>query len=205
MKKVFLLTALVSSFASANDMSGFYLGAGIGNTDFDDAGYINDFSHAVALHTGTSVPLTSDSDGSAYKLIAGYQINRIVAIEAQYTKYADTDVKVQNISALKLSHDTFTVAANVGYTFDNGLRPFATLGFGSISYEVKENVTGNNFKDSESGGTVRLGVGLEYAPVMLGGLAFRAGYEVDHYTLETAFKDYDQSVGSWYVGSTYKF
>ncbi|EKO3845518.1 porin family protein [Vibrio harveyi] len=205
MKKVFLLTALVSSFASANDMSGFYLGAGIGNTDFDDAGYMNDVSHAIALDSGASVPLTSDSDGSAYKLIAGYQINRIVAIEAQYTKYADTDVKVQNISVLKLSHDTFTVAANVGYTFDNGLRPFATLGLGSISYEVKENFTGNNFKKSESGGTVRLGVGLEYAPVMLGGLAFRAGYEVDHYTLETTFKDYDQSVGSWYVGSTYKF
>ncbi len=141
-EKTLLLTALVSSFASAHDVSGFYLGAGVGSTDFDDAGFMNDVSHQLALQSGRSVPLTSDTDGSAYKLIAGYQINRIIAIEAQYTKYADTDVKVHNISALKLSHDTFTVAANVGYTFNNGLRPFATLGLGSISYEVKENITG---------------------------------------------------------------
>ncbi|ODM56272.1 hypothetical protein BC455_20925 [Vibrio harveyi] len=205
MKKTLLLTALVSSFASAHDVSGFYLGAGVGSTDFDDAGFMNDVSHQLALQSGRSVPLTSDTDGSAYKLIAGYQINRIIAIEAQYTKYADTDVKVHNISALKLSHDTFTVAANVGYTFNNGLRPFATLGLGSISYEVKENITGKNYNHKDDGGTVRLGIGLEYAPVMLGGLAFRAGYEVDHYTLETPIKDYDQSIGSWYAGSTYKF
>ncbi|MCV5648929.1 porin family protein, partial [Escherichia coli] len=80
MKKAVLLLAAVSAFAQANqtdvekkDVSGFYLGGGIGvTTVYDDSVW----PYAVNL----------DSIVSTYKLFGGYHFNRIVAIEAQYAR-----------------------------------------------------------------------------------------------------------------------
>ncbi|WP_443088576.1 outer membrane beta-barrel protein [Vibrio sp. T11.5] len=113
MKKLLLVTALFSSVASANVHSGFYLGAGVGTTDFDDDGYFSD----------TTLPISTDSEHS-YKIIAGYQFNRVVSLETQFTRYGDTNVKVHTpydtISG-KIEHKSYTVAANLGYTFDSGV------------------------------------------------------------------------------------
>jgi len=196
MKKLLLVTALFSSVACANPHSGFYLGAGVGTTDFDDDGLFND----------SGIPLSTDSDNS-YKIIAGYAFNRIVSIETQFTSYGDTNVKVHtpinglHFDAGKIEHKTYTVAANLGYTFDNGLRPFATIGLGSVDYKA------GSFSDD--GGAIRAGLGLEYTPAQLQGLSLRTAYEVDSYELEIQdgyfSKTYDQSVGAWYVAATYKF
>lgn len=200
MKKLLLVTALFSSVACANPHSGFYLGAGVGTTDFDDDGLFND----------SGIPLSTDSDNS-YKIIAGYAFNRIVSIETQFTSYGDTNVKVhhplngQSIDAGKIEHKTYTVAANLGYTFDNGLRPFATIGLGSVDYKA------GSFSDD--GGAIRAGLGLEFTPQQLQGLSLRTAYEVDNYELDvpsyngyfTTTKTYNQSVGAWYVAATYKF
>ncbi|RTZ18246.1 porin family protein [Vibrio aquaticus] len=196
MKKLLLVTALFSSVACANVHNGFYLGAGVGTTDFDDDG----------LLTSSSAAITTDSDNS-YKIIAGYQFNRIVSLETQYTSYGDTNIKVHapgqgmHITAGKIEQKTFTVAANLGYTFDNGLRPFATIGLGSIDYKMGD--------FSDDGGVIRTGVGLEYTPQQLQGLSLRTAYEVDNYELEMQdvyfSKTYNQSVGAWYLAATYKF
>lgn len=193
MKKLLLITALFSSVASANVHNGFYLGAGVGTTDFDDDGYFQD----------TNYPISTDADNS-YKLIAGYQFNRIVSLETQYTNYGDTNVKVHdqnNTITGKIEHKTYTVAANLGYTFDNGLRPFATIGLGSIDYKA------GSFSDN--GGVIRAGLGLEYTPLQLQHLSLRTAYEVDNYELEEkgffTSKTYEQSIGTWYLAASYKF
>lgn len=196
MKKLLLVTALFSSFASANPHSGFYLGAGVGTTDYEDDGYL----------TSSTVPITTDSDNS-YKIIAGYQFNRIVSLETQFTSYGDTNITVHNpinglhFNAGKIEQKSFTVAANLGYTFDNGLRPFTTIGLGSIDYEMGD--------FSDDGGVIRAGVGLEYTPHQIQSLSLRTAYEVDSYELEIQdgyfSKTYDQSVGAWYLAATYKF
>ncbi|MBF4432626.1 porin family protein, partial [Vibrio anguillarum] len=48
---------------------------------------------------------------------------------------------------------------------------------------------------------------LEYSPLMLNGFSMRAAYEVDGYELQdqNSGKTYDQSIGSFYLGTTYKF
>ncbi len=203
MKKLLLATlvcSLSSTYAVAsenttnsNKYQGFYVGAGVGTTDFHD-------DRKSFLKNNHTVGYSNDGGAESYKIIDGYQFNRIISLEAQYTAYGDVKytLETNGIKATgKTKHESFSLAANLGYTFDNGLRPFATVGFGQIS-----------LKDSmikDDGGLIRLGAGLEYQVKQVPGLGIRAAYEADFYTLETAVKDFDQSVGSWYLGTTYKF
>lgn len=189
---------IVSSFACAQDMSGFYLGAGIGSTNFSDDGYTSDMQEMLVTLSGdSSASATNEPDGQTYKLIAGYQFNRVVAVEGQYTKYAP--IKIENSASFlehELSLSSFTLSANLGYTFDNGLRPFGTIGLGSVSLDES---------DSSAGTAVRIGAGLEYNIRQLPGFSLRAAYESDHYILDFIGKEYNQSVGSFYVAANYKF
>ncbi|NVD08024.1 porin family protein [Vibrio sp. JPW-9-11-11] len=198
MKKIILASMVFSSVVCAQDMSGFYLGAGVGSTSFSDDGYTSDIGEMVNILTGDSATTaTNEPDGQTYKFIAGYQFNRVIAVEGQYTQYAP--IKIEN-SASFLEHElglsSFTVSANLGYTFDNGLRPFGTLGLGTVSLDES---------DSTAGTALRIGAGLEYNVRQLPGLSLRAAYETDYYSLEFIDKEYTQSIGSFYVAANYKF
>lgn len=173
---------------------GFYLGAGIGTTDFDDGGAYKDVSTAF----------TSEPKGETYKVIAGYEFNRIVSLEAQYTDYGDVKNTFPLLNATsQLKHTSTVLSANLGYTFDNGVRPFGTVGLGSI--EAKEGSW------SDSGTAYRAGFGVEYAPKSLSELSFRLAYEVDMYTVEVEQyvgyrkKEYDMTMSSLYFSTFYKF
>ncbi|GLR74181.1 porin family protein [Aliivibrio sifiae] len=196
MKKSILLLALLSacSYANAttNDVSGVYLGGGFGTTNFDDDG---GFGSANV-----------DEDGSTFKLIGGYQFNRIVAVEMQYSKYGD--LKVNGPYSLlhgTVEHSSISLAANVGYTFDSGWRPFAIAGLGSI----KQSGKAYGLSDSDSGTSFRYGAGVEYTPKALGGLAFRVAYEGDLFVVDSGSNniddDYAMTIGTFYAGATYKF
>lgn len=107
MKKAVLLLAAVSAFAQANqtdvekkDVSGFYLGGGIGvTTVYDDSVW----PYAVNL----------DSNDSTYKLFGGYQFNRIVAIEAQYTRYGDIFDKFEDAPRTMVKPENIALMANL--------------------------------------------------------------------------------------------
>ncbi|MGR5149474.1 porin family protein [Photobacterium alginatilyticum] len=199
-KYLFFATLLAfSSFAGATTLENFYLGGAVGSTDFDGDGEYTSNSFLNSLFK-----YKAKEDGPTYKLIAGYQINDIVGIEAQYTSYGDVKIESQRFSFAKkqtLEHSSIVVAANIGYTFSNGIRPFGTLGLGSI--KVEDN------SGSDNGTAFRGGLGLEYAPSSLGGLNLRLAYEIDMFATEsgtgTNKKEYSQSIGSFYVGTTYKF
>ncbi|OEF19518.1 porin family protein [Aliivibrio logei] len=198
MKKSILLLALLSacSYANAatNDVSGVYLGGGFGTTDFDDDS---------ALPYNSSI----DDNDTTYKLIGGYQFNRIVAVEMQYTNYGDVKVSNYYGSSNKetIEHSSVTLAANVGYTFDNGWRPFAIAGLGSIEQSFK----GSRSSSNDSGTAFHFGAGAEYAPKTLGGLAFRVAYEGDLFVVDSGSNniddDYSMTIGTLYAGATYKF
>ncbi|MFT5808182.1 MAG: opacity protein-like surface antigen [Moritella dasanensis] len=195
MKTITLLGALTAIALSVNvqanqDVSGFYLGAGVGTTNIDTD---ND---------GHSYP--NDTDGNTFKFIGGYQFNRIVAIEAQYTKYGkiSPDTSTLNSSSFKWKPTTISLAANLGYTFENGLRPFATIGLSSLDLDQSEKVF-----DDGSATALRFGAGLEYTPASLGGISFRGGYEGDAFALDNGSYTSDTTVflGSLYVAASYKF
>ena len=187
MKKAVILLAAFSAFAGAQeqavekDVSGFYLGGGFGTTTYDD-----DVSGS-----------TLETNDSTFKLIGGYQFNRIVGIEAQYTKYSDVTAPG---SPYALEPSAISIAANLGYTFDSGWRPFGTVGLAQMSIDVP-------FAKNEDETALRLGAGVEYTPASLEHLNFRVAYEVDTFSIDTGFPDYDVTfqLGSFYAGATYKF
>ncbi len=200
MKKSILLLALLSacSYANAatNDVSGVYLGGGFGTTDFDDGGDFNSYNYNI------------DEDGSTLKLIGGYQFNRIVAIEMQYTNYGD--VKYSTLFSSDkgtVDYSSISLAANVGYTFASGWRPFAIAGLSSLEQSYKG--SGLNLKSNDNGTAFHYGAGVEYSPKKLGGLAFRVAYEGDLFVVDSGSNnindDYSMTIGTFYAGATYKF
>lgn len=192
MKRLLLISAILTSPLSYGESyDGFYLGAGIGTVDFDDGGLFKDLN----------TPINTSYSGNTYKLISGYKFNRIVAIEAQYTSYGDTKISspISNTRSI-LEHSSVIVSANVGYTFNNGLRPFAILGVGRIDAKA------GNWSDH--GTALRTGVGIEYTPTKLENVGFRLAYESDMFTVQDDSinkKEYDQTVGSFYFSTLYTF
>ncbi|WP_299013049.1 porin family protein [uncultured Photobacterium sp.] len=210
MKLFTLVTILcgifVASSSQANEIRGFYVGAGVGSSGLNDHDSMFDERNDVR---------TVNDDGNAFKLITGYQITRIIALEAQYTNYGDIDITnplKQHKTKYTWSPETLSFSANTGYTFDNGLRPFALLGFSYI--DLNES---NKVLDKENYFGFRYGLGLEYTPPALNGLSLRAGYEADYFYIEDKeeshtsigkykfYETYDFSLDSFYISISYKF
>lgn len=197
---------LVASFSHAKDVRGFYVGAGVGSTSLDDKDDFFEDSYQV------------EESGNAYKLIVGYQLNRTLALEAQYTNYGDANI--QGISVL--NHQKITVhswtpevlsfTANAGYTFNNGLRPFGVLGLSMIDLNESKKVMS---EDKYLG--LRYGFGLEYTPPAFNALSVRVAYEADFFYAEeketrygvysdyTITELYDFTLDSVYLSVSYRF
>ena len=195
--KFILSIAMMSAVAANNVMaadSGFYLGGAIGTTGIDDGGLYND----------SLVPITVDADDETFKIIAGYQFNRIVALEAQYTNYGDVVAKnALNQSTYTWSPTAFSISANLGYTFENGIRPFGIIGLSTIDLDQSLPVL-----DDDSGEGIRYGFGVEYTPKQAKNVSFRLGYEADAFVIESdsAFEnDKDLVIDSFYLGAMYNF
>lgn len=207
MKKIIGLTALLlaSSVAHAKMVSteesveqqpaavavkadqivkGFYVGAGVGSTTFD-----SDDENVSQI----------DTHGQTIKLLAGYQFSKVFALEGQYTKYSE----IGN-SSYTWSPTSLSLSANLGYSFDNGLRPFAIIGFSSLDLDESF----QSLQD-DSSSAVRYGVGLEYIPAELKRFSLRVGYEIDLFGID--FVDsgstttYDYTLEAFYVSAAYKF
>lgn len=169
-------------------VKGFYLGAGIGSTMFDSLDYDTPYA---------------DEDGNTLKFIIGYQFNRVFSLEGQYTAYADIN---ETVSDYSWSPTAASLSANLGYTFRNGLRPFGVIGISSI--ELGQPYM-TNLEDDGVG--FRYGFGLEYAPVGLGGLSARVGYEIDLFGVDLTDPTYNYTevrsytFSSFYVSASYKF
>lgn len=199
MNKVLICSGLVAMSLVANshasdNVSGFYLGAGLGTTGAD-IDYVNES--------------TIDESGATYKIIGGYQFNRIVTLEAQYTSYGKVDfrgatVKGKGLSTVKGYRwdkaTSFSVAANLGYTFDNGIRPFGIIGLSALTLNQSTKVW------EDSGSALRVGFGVDYTPDFYPSMTFRAAIEADGFTLEDDYyRDADVTLGSGYVAAYYRF
>ncbi|WP_299019709.1 porin family protein [uncultured Photobacterium sp.] len=208
-----LSTLFVASFTQANEVRGFYVGAGAGSTvlnDLDDS--LNGPVDFIDVNTKQKVTgqMSVDSDDTTFKLIAGYQINRIIALEAQYTKYGDVNTTISikhngqtaSPKVTSWAPEALSFSANAGYTFNNGLRPFAILGLSVV--DVNQSV--ELYEDDVNSG-IRYGFGLEYTPPMMNRVSVRAGYEADFFYLDSK-NTYDLDdfiLSSAYVSLSYKF
>ncbi len=179
---VTLLLGLMPAVSMAGDAAGFYLGAGIGSADIDDDGWSSG---------------TLDAKDNSYRLFAGYRFNRVVGVELSYQDYG----KISN-GYYELAPSSVGVVANLGYSFDNGLRPFGNIGFAALSMDQNQPVL-----QDDSTTSVRVGFGVEYQPAGLKGLALRLGYEADAVVIEEAYsnREYDLVLDSFYLAAGYQF
>ena len=197
-----LSLSIASSLAQADTMSqdqkvsGFYVGGAVGQSKLSATDSEN-------FNSGADFNYTDDMDtkDSSLKILAGYQFNRIVGVEASYTDYGKFGMT--NGGTYSISPTALTVAANLGYTFHSGWRPFGLVGLSTI--DLGED--GIYFED-DSGPALHYGVGVEFSPVNLQGLAFRATWESDLMFVEDPDSDYDDyalSLSNLSIGATYKF
>ncbi|MCX2757903.1 porin family protein [Vibrio sp. Sgm 22] len=203
--KFILSIAMMSAVAASNLMaadSGFYLGGAIGTSGIDDGGLTDTINE----------PITFKAEDNTYRLIAGYKFNRIVSLEAQYTDFGDVALKTKSGNKVfTWTPQIFSVTANLGYTFDNGVRPFGTIGLSTIDLDMKfadgSRPSGDGFDDPGDG--IRMGVGVEYTPPTMSSLSFRLAYEADAFDIEdyeNGHKTEDTVVlDSFYLGAMYTF
>ncbi|UOE91703.1 porin family protein [Vibrio splendidus] len=135
-----LISAVSLPALAAGTDGGAYIGGGLGiyqDSDTDGQGSL-------------------DSDGMGYNLYGGYQFNRIVGVELGYNDYAD-----YKKGTAKLSPTSVSLSANLGYTFDNTIRPFVLAGLSSV--DLNANKSAGYADDSGTG--FHFGVGVEYTPI----------------------------------------
>ncbi|MEZ8230768.1 porin family protein [Vibrio splendidus] len=206
MNKKFLLSiAMMSVFSASNVMAadrGFYLGGAIGTSGVDDGG----------MFDSVNVPVSFEAEDNTYRLIAGYKFNRIVAIEAQYTDFGDVVAKSPGRNdGFTWTPQIFSVTANLGYTFDNGVRPFGTIGLSTIDLDMKladgSRPSESGFDDTGDG--IRMGVGVEYTPPTMSSLSVRLAYEADAFDIEDNDNGHKTEetvvLESFYLGAMYTF
>ncbi|MCG9624798.1 porin family protein [Vibrio mediterranei] len=181
------LTALfaTSAFAGAAD-PGFYVGGGYGLTK-------SKIKNLDEKNEG------SIDAGHALRAYGGYSFNRIVSLEGSYTKYG----KAEADNGYSWDPTALALTANLGYTFDIGFRPFATVG---LSY-LDLNEAGSKQFTSDTGTAFRYGIGVEYMPAQVEGLGIRLAYEADAFKIESVQEHNSDTlnIGSLYLGASYKF
>lgn len=219
MKKISAILILVASTTSVmseeavsvNTGKGLYIGAGVGSSRFTVS---RSESSCIQLNSNLICTL-NESDledrDSGSLLYAGYQFNKIIAVEAAYTEYGDFS-KVINGIEYSQAPTSFAVYANAGYTFFNGqLRPFGIGGLGYLNRNQSRDYDSLGF--NEDFVTLHLGFGVDYYPAALRGFGFRLSFSSDlypqsdyHYTDTTADTDsLLQNYSVLYAGVQYKF
>ncbi|TEW54968.1 porin family protein [Psychromonas sp. RZ22] len=217
MKKIILTTILLSATSlafSANVMAkGFYLGGAAGTSAYNDGGLSKDYAPSgdkgfVVDNTNPSNE-ASDTSGTPYSIYGGYYFNRVVGLELSYTDYGDVKNKAHEVV---FSPTSIAVAANVGWTFANGLRPFALAGLSHVDMSSADN-TVYSALESADGGDVALhvGFGLEYQPPAIPHLSTRLFYQSDVQFVEvtklssSSDKVYALSTSALMLGVAYRF
>ena len=210
---VVLSTSVMSTEALSPNGKGFYVGVGAGyssNTLFLTEGNYNYSDPDNPTYTFSSSSL--DDNDVGYMLYAGYQINKIIALEVAYTNYGHFAVR-KFAKEYAQSPNSLSVYANAGYMFfNNQLRPFGNIGLGYLQKNQSSSYDRLDF-DKEIV-TIHSGIGVDYYPTILKGIGFRAAFSGDTaidsvYTVNdnntTESKTLWQAYNLFYLGIEYKF
>ncbi|MGB0935857.1 MAG: hypothetical protein ACPGTQ_00295 [Colwellia sp.] len=208
-----LLSLMLSSTLLANEQvsgdatiqqpssKGLYVGGGYGTFD---AFAGNDWDNSYRYGR-----LVEKISGNTSKLYIGYSFNRIISVEASYSDYGETLGFVYSLIGRQSVYQeptSFSVAANAGYSFDNGWRAFGILGLSSVELN-----SSFDYLETDNPVAIKWGFGGEYTPAGLKGLQFRIAFEADTYFAESEnyFNSdsdlYAFSLTSAYIGASYKF
>ena len=218
---ILLASETASVTVEENTGDGFYLGAGFGasfynvtmtKTDY----YVVDGENPTYHFTADDIDRLNDTS-EGYLFYAGYQFNKIIAVEASYTDYGVFETSIKERTYTK-HPKSMAVYANAGYTFLNGqLRPFGLLGLAylqtnqSCAYDKLDAFSDDTFV------SMHIGTGLDYYPSVFHGFGFRVSVAADSYyegrsiAYEVTTDDRVTNLGIWqsnvllYIGAQYKF
>jgi opacity protein-like surface antigen len=206
MKRIAIACAVLASFSLSNNViageRGYYFGGGVGKASIDDGGM---FDHRTT-------PITMKAEDNSFHIIGGYKFNRVASLELQYTNYGDVKTKADGKTGMIWSPTAISLSGNVGYTFNNGVRPYGIIGLSYVDLDMKFDpelrkvLDRRNVKLNDSGDALRIGLGIEYTPKVVEGMSFRVGYESDIFDF-TSFdqQTYSVTLGSFFVAGTYHF
>lgn len=180
----------------------WFLGVGIGSVGFDDDGYSEDAEDDIYDQTGYHYDVDAEADDSSLSLKFGYRFNRVVGVELSYIDYGEVSYEVDGYEFWAPEFTAIALAANIGFTFDSGWRPFALIGLSSLDV------------DSEIGDDryvgFHYGFGGEYTPPQMSALTFRLAYEGDIFVEDSLEDDYPydtytMDIGTIALGMTFNF
>ncbi|OBT14796.1 hypothetical protein A9264_13550 [Vibrio sp. UCD-FRSSP16_10] len=203
-----------SAFASSNP-SGLYALGAVGETGMGDSGYWDDYTDSSG-HMSSIDHVEFEGKGATQLYSLGYQINRVVGVEATYMNYGNIDAKVNHKDSYSVyDPESFSVSANLGYSFHNGLRPFAKVGLSYVDLGTTDDII-SPIKGSDKRGGIHIGAGVEYALDLgenHGNVLFRTGVEGDVVNIDINEKtehgavegDYDWALVTVYAGVGYRF
>jgi hypothetical protein len=168
MGTVLLAGALLatSAFGATPRESGFYLGAALGSTEFDD--------------DGVFAGLGFDDSDTSIIAFGGYKFFRHFALEARYGDLGTYSVS-PDITTERVSIDVWTVNAIGLVPFADGWEFYGQLGLGRVSFDC-------DGCRSEDAGSAGLGIRYFFNPQIA------VGFQVDAYTWEEG--PFDFGVGT---------
>lgn len=162
-------SGVVASNVMAADASGWYAGASLGSSSID---VDTNEAVAAALAAGfATATATADTNDTAYKLFAGYKVNRNFAVEGGYTDLGKASISMVttgpvasinaeakatvwevNLVGILPINESFSVFGKLGYHWDDVNAKAAAIS-GGTGVAISEDYSGNDFK---------FGVGAEY-------------------------------------------
>ncbi|WP_027706845.1 outer membrane beta-barrel protein [Zooshikella ganghwensis] len=134
----------------ADEKTGFYLGLGAGAASYDDA-YANEKDvydeHSIPSTVNGYKSLKYTKRDGLVKIFGGYRINKYFALEANYTKFADTESDL-DINWLNIGRNTRSVDNEIsGYGLKAvGIYPVSknielNASFGLMKWQIEEDIT----------------------------------------------------------------
>lgn len=201
-------SSVVASNVMAADEAGWYAGASVGRSSVDiDTNKLVADAVAAGFATATA---TADTSGTAYKLFAGYKVNRNFAVEGGYTDlgsaslsmtttgpvasvngdYKATVWEVNAVGILPIN-DSFSVFGKLGYHWDDVKTTVAAIS-GGAGVTSNKDYSGNDFKfgvGAEYNINRNVGIRLEFERYSnVGNSSTSGGHDVDVASLGMAYR-----------------